>query len=179
MLSLKKKTRIFLWAIVLILLLSACSATPMTLGDIEGRSAYYRATAYINKGGLLAVARIVQESPFECTVTYAAPAHLKGFETVFTEDEIELNYNGLTCELISSALPHTAAARAAVDIIRQSFTDTELPLTKTDQGLVAQGENTAGAFTLAIDPENGAITKLLLPAEELEIAFTNFIYLDM
>jgi hypothetical protein len=58
-------------------------------------------------------------------------------------------------------------------------TDGGIPLAKTDEGLVARGESASGAYSMVLDPETGVITKLLLPDEELEIAFANFIYLDM
>jgi hypothetical protein len=151
----------------------------MTLSDLEGRTSRYRATAYINKGGLLAVAGIAQESPFESTVTFEAPAHLEGMELVFTEDAAQLKYKGLSYELLPSSLPQTSVARAALEIVNRSLSDGDIPLAGTEQGLVARGESSAGEFVLTLDPASGVITKLLLPAEELEIAFANFIYLDM
>jgi hypothetical protein len=174
-----KKLFILLCATSILSAFASCARPPMTLSDIGGRTARYRATAYINKGGLLAVAGIAQESPFECTVTYEAPAHLKGMEIVFTEDGAELKYRGLGSGPLPSSLPQASAARAALSAINQGLADGDTPLSETGQGLVAHGEIAAGKFSLTLDPESGAITKLLLPAEELEIAFANFIYLDM
>jgi hypothetical protein len=176
--AMTKKLLILLCVALVLSTICACGS-PMTLSDLKGRTARYNTTAYINKGGLLAVAEISQESPFESIVTYKAPAHLEGMQFVFTEDAAELKYEGLRYELLSSSLPQTAVARAALAIINQSIADGEMPLTKTDAGLVARGESAAGEFSLIFEPESAAITKRLLPAEELEIAFANFIYLDM
>lgn len=174
-----------LWGLLIAILvfagLSACSRqtpvrTPVNL--LTEHSGNFDATANITYKELRATATIVQETPRACSVTFSSPASLKDMSFVFREGVVDMAYKGLAFTFDPQSLPGGAAAKIAVAGINRAMKDDGITVDYTEGILSLSGIMESGEFSLRLDPESGNLMKLSVPAEELEIEFINFTFLD-
>lgn len=161
-------------------LLCGCSQASPSKPEspLAGHAGSYEATAHISHQGREAAATISQSTPEACTVVFTAPDSLKDMTFVFQRDSVEVGYKGLAFRFGPNLLPGGAAANVAVSAINRSIQDDGIQMVKTDADIQLTGTLEAGAFTLYLEPQEGRVTKLSLPGEELEIKFENFRFLD-
>jgi hypothetical protein len=135
-------------------------------------------TANITYRDLKATATITQETPQSCAVTFSSPASLQDMSFVFREGVVDLGYKGVSFTFDPESLPGGALAKIAVAGVNTAMKDDGVTVDYTEGVLSLSGLLESGEFTLRLDPENGNLMKLLVPAEDLEIEFVNFTFLD-
>lgn len=171
-------------ALLVILLIAGAFFTgcakkqPDTKEPLKGRTGNYTTTAKIGYRDLQATARISQESPSSCAVTFESPESLEDMGFIFREDSVDLSYKGLSVTFEPDTLPGGAVAKMAVTAINKAMKDDGLTVAMTDGALEIRGMMESGEFILTINKETGNLMKLSVPAEELEIEFANFKFLD-
>jgi hypothetical protein len=99
-------------------------------------------------------------------------------EAVITADGASVNYQGLSFEFAPDGLPATAVAQAITSVLGNAFSGINATFEITDTGAMLSGTSDSGDYILSIDPETSAPIKLSIPAENLEIEFDNFQFLD-
>jgi hypothetical protein len=134
--------------------------------------------ANITYRDLKATATITQETPQSCAVTFSSPASLQDMSFVFREGVVDLAYKGVSFTFDPQTLPGGALAKIAVAGVNKAMKDDGVTVDYTEGVLSLSGLLESGEFTLRLDPENGNLMKLLVPAEDLEIEFVNFTFLD-
>lgn len=163
----------------MVLLFSACGGKAKKPEDIfEGRSGNYSTAARISYKGLNAQAAISQETPASCAVAFTAPASLKDMAFVFRQDSVDLSYKGLRFRFEQASVPLAAVARLAVSTINYAMRGDGVEAARVGDAVEITGIQENGSFLLRVDAETGRPIKLLIPAEELEIEFDNFTFLD-
>jgi hypothetical protein len=135
-------------------------------------------TANITYRDLKATATITQETPQSCAITFSSPASLQDMSFVFREGVVDLGYKGVSFTFDPQTLPGGALAKIAVAGVNKAMKDDGITVDYTEGVLSLSGLLESGEFTLRLDPENGNLLKLLVPAEDLEIEFVNFTFLD-
>lgn len=145
---------------------------------LKKHSGNYSSTANITYKELQATATITQESPQSCAVVFSSPPSLKDMAFVFHKDNVDLNYKGMSFSFNPNSLPGGAVAGMAVSAINTAMRDDGLQVELADDALEVSGVMQSGEFKLRLDAKNGNLLKLSVPAEELEIEFVNFQFLD-
>ena len=151
--------------------------TPQNAKALRHFTGLFETTAHITYRDLSAIARIVQDTPEACTVTFSAPDTLKNMSFVFRQDQVKVSYRGLSFDFDPGSIPGSAVAKAAVSSINAALQKEGLALEQLSGSLSLTGSSESGDFTLLIDTESGDLLKLTVPSQELEIAFENFTFL--
>lgn len=144
---------------------------------MEHTGNYYTA-AKITYKELKARALISQETPASCSVVFESPQSLSDMAFVFRRDNVDVNYKGLSFTFEQDSLPAAAVAKLAVSAINRAMRDDGLEVMLDNGTFEVKGMLESGEFILKINEETGSLMKLLIPAEELEIEFENFTFLD-
>lgn len=162
-----------------LLIFTSCSQKNKKPEDIfAGHTGNYSTSAKIAYKELKATARISRETPVSCSVVFESPESLKDMAFVFQRDSVDLNYKGLSFNFEQDSLPATAVAKIAVSAINRAMRDDGLSVALDGGVLEITGMLESGEFILRVNGETGSLMKLLVPAEELEIEFENFTFLD-
>ncbi|MDL2233593.1 hypothetical protein LJC63_08480 [Ruminococcaceae bacterium OttesenSCG-928-L11] len=145
---------------------------------LPAHSGNYQSSASIRYGELEATATIIQETPRACAVTFTSPPSLADMSFVFQEGVVDLGYKGLAFTFDPHSVPGGAVAKVAVSAINKAMKSDGVAVDYSDGALSLSGVMESGEFVLRLDAENGNLLKLLVPAEDLEIEFLNFTFLD-
>ena len=179
-----KKSIVFLLFLIFILILplifSACSRStgPTDKNILMDRTGNYETTASITYKDLQATAQISRETPRSCSVMFTSPKSLADMSFIFYEDAVDLAYKGLSFSFNPGSVPGGAAAKIAVELINRSMRDDGVSVDYSAGILTLSGIMESGEFSLRLDRENGNLLTLSVPAEDLEIEFINFRFLD-
>lgn len=160
-----------------VLTLAGCQK-PKPQNPLPKQSGNYETAAEISYKELKATASISRETPESCTVVFDSPPSLKDMSFIFRRDSVDLGYKGLSFRFDPDSLPGGAIANLTVSAINRAMSDDGLSLALANGALEITGVMDSGEFRLLLDPESGNLIKLSVPAEELEIAFSNFHFLN-
>ncbi len=168
-------------ALICVITLSFSGCKSKTLNPktpLSGHTGNYTTSAKISYKELKATAHISQETPSRCSVTFESPPSLAEMAFVFQEDSVDLNYKGLSFQFEPDSVPGNAVAKLAVTAINKAMRDDGLFVKLDDGTLEVNGVMESGEFVLKVHGKTGSLMKLSIPAEELEIEFDNFAFLD-
>lgn len=159
--------------------LCGCAAGGGTPGNpLPEHSGNFDTSATISYKDLKATATITQETPKACAVTFTSPPSLTDMSFVFQGETVELGYKGVSFTFDPATLPGGAVAGMTVSAINKAMKDDGISVDYTAGVLTLNGVMESGEFSLRLDAENGNLLKLSVPAEELEIEFVNFTFLE-
>ena len=161
-----------------ILLFAACGAHRPVKNPFKGKSGNYITGATIRYQGLTALATVSQAEPSSCSFVLESPKHLAGMGYVFRQDDVDVNYKGMSFTFVRDFMPYSAVANITVQALSRVINDDELTVTAENDEHKIRGTVETGEFILTIDRDTGEIRKLLVPAQEIEIEFHNFRFLD-
>ncbi|MCL2055733.1 MAG: hypothetical protein FWH02_00765 [Oscillospiraceae bacterium] len=166
-------------SITLAVSISACQkAAVKHQNPLLKQSGNFDTTANIKYRDLHATATITRETPGACSVSFTSPASLADMSFVFHDGVVDIAYKGIGFTFSPNSLPGGAVAKVAVAAINKAMRDDGLEVEYTEGALILNGIMENGAFTLRIDPESGNLLKLAIPAQQLEIDFFGFNFLD-
>lgn len=164
------------------LMLAGCGDKSAVSADeariLSGLSSPFHTSASIRYGSLTAETTVARDSPLSCTVVFTAPESLRDMAYTFREESVELSYKGLQFSFDPSGVPDRSAAKAMVSALAAATQGTLTQARRQGNELEAQGTGPRGLFTLLLDAESGALIKLSVPQEELEIIFSDFSFLS-
>jgi hypothetical protein len=170
--------KVLLTAFCFLLVFTACGALPVK-NPLRGRSGNYVTAADFTYKEHEFAAVISQETPSSCVVAFDFPNTVAGLEIVFQKDDAKINYKGLSFTFDRESMPPGAAANVAVTAIGAAMTGESLEIfRKDDNHIEIAGMTENGEFKLVAERKTGELIKLSVPAQELEIAFNNFRFLD-
>ena len=174
-----KCTVIFVFtAIFLLTAFTACQKKPVPEESLPLRSGNFETTANISYKELKATATITRETPKSCIVVFTSPESIKDMAFVYSEGNVDLSYKGMSFSFDPDSLPGRAIANIAIAGINKAMEADGFSLDYTGNALVLTGVMESGEFTMRLDKESGNLIKLSVPAEDLEIEFVNFSFLD-
>lgn len=107
------------------------------------------------------------------TVTFTAPATVKGLSMQWDGEKVNLSVGGIGYSLDPAALPESGLGNGLIDVLDTvASADLSPTLAGSDARLTGSGKN--GSFTLLSDPITGALRSLSVPSLPLEATFTDF-----
>jgi hypothetical protein len=160
------------------LALTSCAGEPAPpVSPLAGHSGNYEAGAVIRLGALRAEAVIAQRAPDWCDVGFTEPSGLVGLAFAFRPEWVTVRYGGLEFPVDAKSLPAGAAAEVMRSALAMAMRRDTVTVQETDSGTELSGTIDAGGFLLSLSHE-GEPLKLLMPARELAIEFTDFKFID-
>lgn len=159
-----------------LLILVGCApaqpTAPTASSPLLGHTGGVEAVMQITNNTLTAEAMLTR-TPQACTVTFTAPEALNGMTFTFHADAVDVDYHGLTYAFSPQLLPGSAVAGIVSDAIDKAVrSDVQ---TAMENGMpLLTGTVDAGAFQLVLDETDALPVKLLVPQQNLQIAFTSF-----
>jgi hypothetical protein len=138
----------------------------------------YEASAVIRQGDFRAEAEIARLSPASYHLCFTEPGHLAGMTFTYRQDGITVEYSGLSFPFDAQSIPTGAIAEVITSALSRSIEQNSVTTEHTETGAVLSGEIDAGSFRLGLELGTNQPRKLFVPTEELEIEFTDFIFLD-
>ena len=144
----------------------------------EERSGNYTTTAKMTYRNLALAATISRESPQSCALTFTSPESLKDMSMVFWNDRVALSYKNASFSFDPKSVPGNAAAQLAVCAMNAAMRGEGVVVDCTDQVITVSGRLDSGEFILQLDRAAGNFLKLSIPAQKLEMEFTDFSFLE-
>ena len=161
-----------------LLLFTSCGAKQAVKNPFKGKSGNFITAAAIRYKGLEAIATISQVEPSSCSFVFEAPRPVAGMSFVFSQDDVDVHYKGMNLIFARDFMPYGAVANVTVQALGKVINDEELTVNAESDTPEIRGMAQTGEFILKIDRDTGEIAKLSVPAQELEIEFHNFRFLD-
>lgn len=138
----------------------------------------YETTAKIKYKDIEATARIHKKSPGYCIVEMGGSALLDGLNFLFEKDSMTVDYKGMKVTMDPADLPDSAVAKLLISAIDQAAKKDGVSVSFEDAALVISGETADSTFYLRIDATDANVMTLSVPAEELEVEFVNFSFIN-
>ena len=138
----------------------------------------YETTAKIKYKDIEATARIYKKTPGYCIVEMGGSSLLDGLNFLFEKDSMTVDYKGLKVTMDPAQLPDSAIAKLLVSAIDQAAKKDGVSVSFEDTALVISGETADSTFYLKIDAADANVMTLSVPAEELEVEFVNFSFVN-
>ena len=138
----------------------------------------YETTAKIKYKDIEASARIHKRAPGYCIVEMGGSSLLEGLNFLFEKDSMTVDYKGMKVTMDPAELPNSAIAKLLVSAIDQAAQKDGVSVEFEDTALVISGETADSTFFLRIDATDANVMTLSIPAEELEVEFVNFSFIN-
>lgn len=116
--------------------------------------------------------------PGYCIVEMGGSSLLEGLNFLFEKDSMTVDYKGMKVTMDPAELPNSAIAKLLVSAIDQAAQKDGVSVEFEDTALVISGETADSTFFLRIDATDANVMTLSIPAEELEVEFVNFSFIN-
>ncbi len=175
-----RKLHLFtVFLLTLCLLLTGCGKSPQSAKQntkaLNVFTGNFEAEASIQYKGIDCSAKI-NRSPQEFALSFITPDTLEGMEVLFSQDKVEIRFKGLTFDFAPTTMPAQAVAALIMSAVDAVCKRDGLQVEESNGLLLVQGQAGGNAFTMEMDAQTGAITKLSIPAQELTVQFDSFAF---
>ena len=103
---------------------------------------------------------------------------MDGLNFLFEKDSMTVDYKGMKVTMDPADLPDSAVAKLLISAIDQAAKKDGVSVSFEDAALVISGETADSTFYLRIDATDANVMTLSVPAEELEVEFVNFSFIN-
>ncbi len=136
------------------------AATPVTSG--------FSAQAAIRYHELQLQATVARGADGKLALTFHLPKTLSGVTLGWNGQDMTMELGGMSVKVPTEQVPQGALIQRLLQVLTADHSGGAV----TDEGYVLQGEIEGEAYTLVCHPDTGLPVSLSLPAEELEVIFS-------
>ncbi len=176
----KRIVAILAAALIVATSLAACSKKHMPKSNITDElTRPFESTVSIKYKDIDATAKIAKQAPGYCKITFASPEALQDMAIEFTVDKVNIDYKKLHTSFKPGSLPGSAVSKLLVSAIDSATQKEGVRVEYKNEVLLVTGkmEENDNEFVLRIDPKNGNLIRLSVPADEFEAEFSNFVFI--
>lgn len=150
---------------------AGCSESETSLVD---QLTAFSCRAVIRYDDAEAAADVIRTSDGTTTFTMVEPEALNGLVMEFKTDNVHFSYKGLSFDVEPTSLLASAAGSAIVNSLNDVIRGENLSIQEENGNVVVGSEGESGGYTFNMDENTGAITKLLIPSQGVEVDFSEF-----
>jgi hypothetical protein len=140
-------------------------------------SGNFSCTAVVNYQGQSYTVQFTKPSADACKLAFTKPADLSSLSFELSGSGLTVAYDGLQASVDPSSIPQTAVISALMDTFDTAAgVSGKVHASVSGQEITMKGTAPAGDFTLTFTRDLKP-QKLIIPAQKLEVTFSNFSYL--
>lgn len=161
------------------LLLGSCSSKnePPRADPSDTLNKPFESTVSIRYKELEATAKIAKQAPGYCKINFTGPKALQDMAVEFTTDQVNISYKQMNAAFNPSSIAGSAVSKMLVSAIDTAAKEDGVRVEYKDSVLIVTGQMENGEFTLSIDPQNGNLMRLCVPADDFEAKFADFSFI--
>lgn len=160
------------------LLFCGCGVKSVPLSMPEQIGNPFSATVSIKDGNVEMEGNLQKQQTGTYRVEILSPDILKGMVMSFDQDQVTIEYLGLTGSYQPDAIPNSAVAKKLVSIMQSLTSSDNLKLSSEGGSLLTKGSlpEDGLSFEAAIDGSTGNLQSISIPKENFSVIFSDFAY---